>query len=40
MDWGTPTQQRRGIVFHRPPRHELLQLPGRHSAAGADFQPR
>ena len=34
MDWGTPAQQRRGIVLHRPARHELLQLPGRHPGSG------
>jgi hypothetical protein len=34
MDWGTPAQQRRGIVLHRPARHELLQLLGRRPGSG------
>jgi hypothetical protein len=34
MGWGTPAQQRRGIVLHRPARHELLQLLGRRPGSG------
>lgn len=35
MDWSTPGQQRRGIVLHRPARHELLQLLGRRPPGAA-----
>jgi threonine dehydrogenase-like Zn-dependent dehydrogenase len=39
MGWGKPAQQRRGIVLHRPARHELLNSLAAAPAAGADFQP-
>jgi hypothetical protein len=34
MDGGTPAQQQRGIVLHRPARRELLQLPDRRPGSG------